>query len=147
MCGGRINDNFLSARLITGTSGQVLDSNLGANQRIGRTAPRGSCWRRSVWYRWQAPASVPVIFSTHGSDFDTLMAIYTGAAVNGLTLVAANDDSANSNNLGRILTSNVMINAVSGTTYYIAVDGARGLTGHIALGWGQQASISGLEPT
>jgi Concanavalin A-like lectin/glucanases superfamily/Calx-beta domain/CARDB len=143
MCGGATNDNFARARGISGISGQIIDSNVGATKETNELNHAGVPGGASVWYRWQSPFTGPAVFSTFGSDFDTLLAVYTGASINGLTLVTANDDSANTDNLGRPLTSNLTLNAVIGTTYYIAVDGSKGRTGNIVLGWGPQASITG----
>ena len=67
--------------------------------------------------------------STEGSDFDTLLAVYTGTAVNNLNLVASNDDV----NILNDLTSQVTFSAQAGQTYYIAVDGYGGATGNIEL--------------
>jgi hypothetical protein len=65
--------------------------------------------------------------NTTGSDFDTLLAVYTGNSVSNLLQVAANDDS------GGGLTSAVIFDALSGTNYWIAVDGYEGATGAIVL--------------
>ena len=47
----------------------------------------------SVWWRWTAPFSGRLVVDTFGSDFDTLLAAYTGTSVSTLTLIAANDDT------------------------------------------------------
>ena len=67
---------------------------------------------------------------TSGSNFDTLLGVYTGNAVNALTLVASgNDDDPTA----FTTTSRLAFNALAGTTYHIAVDGYNGATGNIAL--------------
>jgi len=74
----------------------------------------------------------PPVFSRStpaGSDFDTLLAVYTGATVNALTLVASNDE------FGTNSTSAVSLPAASGTTYHLAVDGYGGAVGALALNW------------
>ncbi len=53
--------------------------------------------------------------STVGSNFDTLLAIYTGTALNNLVLVASDDNSGGSN------TSLIEATLTSGTTYYVQV--------------------------
>lgn len=73
---------------------------------------------KSVWWKWVAPASRNYIVSTAGSAFDTVLAIYTGSALNNLVLVGANDEDP-----ATISTSRVSFNAVQGVTYYFAVDG------------------------
>ena len=82
------------------------------------------------------------MMTTVGSTFDTLLAVYTGSAVNALNLpaVARNDDE---NNPGGILTSRVEFSAVGGTTYQIAVDGYGGDQGAVTLNW----NLPGATPT
>jgi hypothetical protein len=80
----------------------------------------------SVWYRWTPRASRRIRIGTCGSDLDTIVAVYRGAALDALTLVAANDDAC-----GR--GSRTRFRAVAGTTYFIAVAGYRRLQGTFAL--------------
>jgi hypothetical protein len=74
--------------------------------------------------------------STFASDFDTMLAVYTGSMVGALHKVAMNDDA------GGTPQSRVRFPATGGATYRIAVDGfphpaPRGLeTGIIVLNWG-----------
>jgi len=60
-----------------------------------------------------------VSVTTAGSNFDTLLGVYTGSAVNTLSRIASSDDVTP----GIIRHSEVVIAASQGTTYYIAVDG------------------------
>ncbi len=88
----------------------------------------------SVWYCWTAPANGLEVFDTIGSDFDTVLAAYTGDTVSNLTSVAADDDS------GGDRTSRLSFNAIAGTTYHIAVDGytttnVSSAGGNIVLHW------------
>ncbi|MFC1896617.1 hypothetical protein ACFL0Q_08190, partial [Thermodesulfobacteriota bacterium] len=105
----------------------------------------------SLWWQWTAPSSDRFAFSTSGSDFDTVLAVYTGATLATLTETASADDSNYTD-----FTSQVAFDAVIGQTYYIAVDGVGGDTGSIFLGWEpcpapvnddftNAASISGTE--
>lgn len=47
---------------------------------------------RSVWYRFTAPATGLLRVSTEGSNYDTVVAIFGGAACGALSLVTCNDD-------------------------------------------------------
>lgn len=76
---------------------------------------------KSLWWSWTAPASGPVTISTCGSDFDTVLAVYTGNAVDALSLVASNNNSVCSGVSN--VQSQVQFNAIAGTNYQIAVDG------------------------
>ena len=66
--------------------------------------------------------------STLGSDFDTLLAVYTGASLGSLTPIATSDDAQS-----RTRGSRVQFNAMESTTYQIAVDGFNGDSGDIRL--------------
>jgi hypothetical protein len=65
-------------------------------------------------------ASGATTIDTMGSDFNTLLGVFTGDVAAQLTLVADND------NFGGNTWSRVQFNAVAGTTYRIVVDGFRG---------------------
>jgi hypothetical protein len=133
---GPANDNFANAQAITGNSGGLSGSNLDATKESGEPNHGGNSGGHSVWYRWQAPASGSASIDTLGSNFDTLLGVYTGSSVNALTTIGSNDDDGG-------LTSRVPFNAVNGTVYYIAVDGFGGATGNISLNWSISTSSSG----
>ena len=140
------NDHFANAQIISGSSGSRSDVNIGATRETGEPNHVGTRGGASVWYRWQAPFSGPVNFTSFGSSFDTLLAAYTGNSVAALTPVTngGNDDNTNTDNAeGHTLTSSITFNAVAGAIYYIAIDGSEGRTGSIQLGWGPEASIAG----
>jgi hypothetical protein len=120
------NDMFAQATVLTGGNPTATGSNQNASKEAGEPNHAGITGGRSVWWRWTAPTSGIVGINTVGSNFDTLLAVYTGSAVSSLTQVAANDDFSG-------VTSQVTINAVSGTTYRIAVDGYSASSGNISL--------------
>src|SRR5207244_978502 len=111
------NDNFANAQLISGNSGTVIGSNLNASKETGEPNHAGNVGGASVWYQWQAPANGSATIDTAGSNFNTLLGVYTGNSVNGLTTIASNDDDTD------VLTSKVVFNAINGSVYRIAVDG------------------------
>ena len=111
------NDAFASAQPLNGQSGTVTGGNVGSSKEPGEPAHGGNEGGRSVWYRWTAPASGTWEFSTSGSTFDTLLAVYRGNTLDDLTLVAQNNDD------GDAKTSRVTFLATAGVTYAIAVDG------------------------
>jgi VCBS repeat-containing protein len=120
------NDDFAGATVASGT---VLGSNLAATGESGEPTAGTSGDVNTVWWSWTASTSETVEISTVSSDFDTLLAVYTGSAVGALTLVVANDDFDYPN----AVTSKVTFNAVAGTTYRIAVDGFLNETGNVVL--------------
>jgi hypothetical protein len=115
------NDAFAAAQPLTGSSAsREADTNRNATKEAGEPAHVGNQGGASVWYRWTAPASGPVVVETAGSDFDTLLAVYTGASIGSLSEVAADDDA------GEALTSRLAFTAAADQTYRIAVDGYSG---------------------
>src|SRR3990170_5987199 len=69
---------------------------------------------RTVWYNFTAPLNGTVTVTTAGSDFDTVVAVYTGSALGTLLQVDCNDDTVGT-------TSEVQFTGASGTTYRIQV--------------------------
>ena len=111
------NDDFSNASALPASDAFITGTNVGATEEAGEpdhaTRPGGN----SVWYKWTASASGIVSVNTDGSSFDTVLAVYTGTAVNALTLVGANDDYFGDT------ASFLTFTATAGVTYYIAVDG------------------------
>ena len=128
------SDSFSSRSGISGASGAVAASNVGTSKEFGEPNHAGNRGGASLWWSWTAPATGTVTFDTQGSDFDTLLAVYTGGSVGGLTLVASDDDT-----IGR--QSQVSFTAQQGVVYHIAVDGYSGATGSIVLNWSQAGAI------
>jgi hypothetical protein len=125
------NDAFAAAQSISAGAGTLRSTNRGSTKQIGEPAHADDAGGRSVWFQWTAPATGGVEFDTTGSAFDTLLAVYTGRAVEALTPIASNDDDDE----GVATTSRVSLRAVRGTVYHIAVDGWRAAAGAITLNW------------
>lgn len=122
------NDNFASPTALSGPTGRITSSNARSTGEPGEPSG-GSFVDRTVWFRWTAPESGTATLNTRESTFDTVLAVYTGSAINALTVRAANDDS------GGTAQSKVNFPAIAGTVYQIQVDGFAGATGAISLQW------------
>lgn len=120
-----INDNFAAALPLSGAPVSTTGHNGGATQESGE--PVNAKLNGSVWWTWTAPASGTVQVTTAGSDFDTVLSVHTGAAVNSLTLIAEDDDN------GPGGTSAAGFSAVAGTVYRIRAGGFRANRGTIRL--------------
>ncbi len=143
--GAPANDNFASGTAISGAMGNASTHNISASAEASEPAHGGSPASASIWFDWTAPSSGDFVFNTDGSDFDTVLAVYTGAAVNALTEVASNDNQgAASASSGKPLftagASQVSFTATSGTVYHIAVDGKSGASGLVNLDWVSSAT-------
>jgi len=131
-------DLFADATLLAGPLATAAGSNVGAGAELGEPAGEGTNGAiNSVWWKWTAEASGSVEVNTIGSDFDTLLAVYTGSAVDGLALVGANDDAFDGQ-------SQLVFEAVAGTTYFFAVDGFADATGNVVLNLGAKPANDDL---
>ncbi len=63
-----------------------------------------------------------------GSDFDTLLAVYAGTAVDTFKLVSSNDNCTSGE-----VTSCATLSVTAGTTYSVQVDGAGGAKGAVSI--------------
>jgi hypothetical protein len=135
---GPANDGFANAVAIQAVTGGVTGTNQNATKEAGEP-DHGDPGGASVWYNWTSPTTGTATFDTVGSDYDTTLAAYTGAAVNSLTKLADNDDI----DLGNFIQSRITFNTTAGVTYHIAVDGFDGEMGNIILNW----SSTGVFPT
>ena len=127
------NDNFANATQITGSSGTVTSTTVGATGETGEPRVAGTGPTRSLWYRWTAPNSGTATFDLcTGTTYDSLLGVYTGSAVGSLTTVASADDTTGcgTGSQGRLTFA-----AVAGTQYFIQVDGYNGATGAFTLTW------------
>ena len=122
------NDDFSDAiRVDDNLSGRVTGSNVNASTESEETG-LGS---KSVWWGWRAPATGRLTVDTTGSDFDTVLGVYTGTwpFLSTLRLVVENDDT----NGGQ--QSRVELDATEEKIYVFRVAGYNGSTGNIVLNW------------
>ena len=129
------NDAFAVATTISGESGTGSGNTTLASRETGEPSHGDASSTASVWYRWTAPSDGQLTVSTQGSGFDTLLGVYSGSAVNGLTTLAQNDDA----DVGGVVWSQVQVAVTAGNTYAIAVDGWGGRRGGVSLVWNMAA--------
>ena len=135
-------DAFEAAAEIHGERGTVWGSNANATKQPGEPNhisydPGG----KSVWWKWKAPRTGRYFVHLHGSDFDTVLAVYTGRLGEDLSLVEANDDDGSEDHQGMPWVSGLTFPARAGVVYHIVVDGFMGndgivTNGPIRLSWG-----------
>jgi hypothetical protein len=132
------NDNFANAQqLPSALPISVAGSTIDAGEEAGEPN-HGEDFgaRTSVWYRWTPTVSESVSLDTCASDFDALIGVHTGTALNTLSRVASSEGGPG---CGGPFGGRATLNAVAGTTYFIAVDGFD--EGHFTL------ALSSLNPT
>jgi len=120
------NDAFGARAKLSGSSLSVRSSNAGATREPGEPLIAGDSGGASLWWEWTAPASGPVTLATAGSNYQTLVAAYTGSSLGSLVQVAASASPG----LGA---SSATFTAQAGTTYEFAVDGQNGTSGLTVL--------------
>ena len=119
-----------STNLGNGVSFTRIGSILGATAQSGEPALAGLPATRSVWFTYAAPANGRLVVDTIGSDFNSVLGVYSGTVgvFSSLKLLAANDDISTGN-----FQSSVSLPVTSGTTYIIKVDGRKSLSGSYNL--------------
>lgn len=118
------NDDFEDAvNLGQDLSANDIGSNIGGTVQSGEPSPTAEA---SVWYSWTAPATAKVEVNTFGSDFNTSLGIYAGGTMEGLTMIAFNNNSGGAQ-------SRLVFPATVGTKYYVVVGGSRGAEGVIDI--------------
>ena len=122
-------DDVGSASPTSALSGDGSGNNVGAGSESGEPSHAGGRpAKRSVWMAWDSPGIGIGSFSTRGSGFDTILAVYKGSPGN-LEQVTSDEDG------GGFLTSATSFNTEAGVIYYVAVDGFEGAQGAVALRW------------
>jgi subtilisin family serine protease len=138
---GTTDDFFATPRAISGLSGNSASKTNFATSELGEPNHAGYTPSHSVWFNYTAPASGQIDISTAGSNFDTLLAVYTGSSFVNLNLVAANDDIKTGQS------SAVSFGAVAGRVYRIAIDGYATATGNVVLNWDLKLPLPPTAPT
>jgi serralysin len=120
------NDDFADAWV--GLGHQTQDT-AGATTEAGEPRFCGTSeLGATVWYYVESASPLAVAVDTRGSDFDTVLAVYTGNTVGSLTQVICNDDISSSD-----FDSEVEFTAQPDVLYRIQVGGFAGETGSLEL--------------
>ena len=122
-----LTNNFADRVTITNAALAGAANNRGASKEAGEPNHAANPGGKSVWFTWRPPVSGIGTVSLAGSTFDTVLAIYQGASLTNLLLVAQDDDS------GGFFTSQATVNVVAGQAYEVAIDGFGGAEGDIIL--------------
>ncbi len=134
------NDSFANAIDLTGagsgqtgnniTGTQTGSDNVDATLEAGEPNPGAV---NTVWFKWTCPADGNFTYGTFGStnavpgEWDAIIGIYTGAAVNALSPLGATPKDT-------VVEESMTIPVTVGTTYYIQLAGYAGETAANILG-------------
>ena len=123
------NDNFAGRATLTGPDPSVRSNNAGATLEPGEPAIAGPAGGGSLWWEWTPAQSGQLTINTQGSSYATLLAVYTGSALNALTPVA----TAAANQPGGPAYSQATLAVQAGVKYEVTVQGQAGATGATML--------------
>jgi len=118
-----VNDDFVNRALLVGSHASVVASNYFATREPND--PSQPWYRKSVWWKWAAPASEPVTLSMSNNPYNFFGAVFTGNALGSLVPVADFQYFP------------FTINAVAGTEYAIEVNGYSPYSTQFTLGLDQ----------
>jgi thermitase len=124
------NDNFANAIVLVGNSGSVTGSVVNATKETGEPQHADKPGGASIWYRWTAASGDSITFDATATQWDTLLAVYSGKQLPALSPVVSND------NYGTLISSRVTFIPTIDSTYVIALDDrAYPKTGITILRW------------
>lgn len=131
------NDDFINRILLASSNFVVSATNFFSSSSTGTNILASSeplepdharqPARRSIWWTWTAPAPCLVTVDTVGSDFDTLLSVYTGDELGSLRRLVDDDQSGGNNS------SRATFLAARGRVVHFAVDGSGGAEGKVQL--------------
>ncbi|MBI2947185.1 MAG: immunoglobulin domain-containing protein [Verrucomicrobia bacterium] len=115
-----------------GYSGSQVFNTFGASKEQGEPNHCDVIGGASQWFVYQGITNGIVHVSTEGSDFDTVLAVYTGP---GTDFASLKLEACDNNGGVDGKTSALNLAVKQGTAYYIAVDGVKGATGTVRLSY------------
>lgn len=125
------SDSFAGRMSLGADCGQLSASNSNATREALEPVHATGAAGKSLWWKWTAPAAGKMEIDTSASNFDTILAVYSGSSLGSLAAVASNDDSAPGKK-----TSAVSFATAAGVEYQIALDGgAAASSGYLGLRW------------
>jgi Pro-kumamolisin, activation domain/Divergent InlB B-repeat domain len=127
-----VNDFFVNAIALSGTSGVVSGGSTNATKEAGEPFIVGNPGGKSVWWSFTPPTDGVLTLNTTNSTFDTLLGLFTGPDVADLTPIAENDDAYPGAPGGFSFISQAVR---SNQTYEIDVDGFDGVAGNVSLSY------------
>jgi hypothetical protein len=123
------NDHFAAATTLEGRAGELSATNAGATRESGEPEHSNDPGGASVWYRWTASESERVRFDLWREGLSAALAVYRGTSISDLVPIGTRSSGGLSPALS------IALDAVPGTTYFVAVDGRFGTIGTFTLRW------------
>jgi subtilisin family serine protease len=138
------NDYFTGRTSLDPANVVVRASNIGATREVGEPSVNFSGTYRTLWYSYVPAADGALTIDLAGSSFDTVVGVYTGTSLSGLTKVAENDDEDLANG---ILSSKVALQVSAGSTYHLQLGSYWDTGGSIRMTTSFVARVAPNSPT
>jgi Laminin B (Domain IV) len=119
------SDSFAGRTFTSAYPLRLAASNSAATKEPGEPDHGRNSGGHSVWWGWTAPSPGEVSVTTAGSDFDTLLAVYSGNTLTSLTTIDSQDRGKTD--------EQITFHATAGASYNIALDGYAGQTGNAVV--------------
>ncbi len=116
---------------------ETIGTNILATAQVGEPQHARQNPHSSIWWTWTSPVPSLATIDLDGSDFDTLLGIYSGTNVAQLKTIDFSDDQSNTK-----VSSRVSFLAAKGKTFHFAVDGKNLADGGVRLSLNAQEIIS-----
>jgi len=123
---GPANDQFSQAKTIASLPADFTVDTSNATNQANEPHPSGCPIGKTVWYRFKATTPGRVDIDTSGSDFPTVVAVYTGS-----TLALLQPMACSSAVHGQA--ADALFHVVAGTIYQIQIGGANDATGTLKV--------------
>jgi subtilisin family serine protease len=131
------NDDFAAAETLSGPSGTLEASNVGATAEPGEPEYDVYPQPKSIWYRWTAPRSGLYSFDVNGSAMNATFELYTGSSLASLAPAGVRAFLP-----GTGWVNQIYVVAMAGVTYTIRLDAAH-TPGEWVLNWRNGGSVEG----
>jgi hypothetical protein len=123
---GPANDHFAKAIAINSLPKTWTVNTAGATRQADEPQPSDCAASKTVWYTYKATTSDRVDIDTTGSNFRTVVAVYTGSTLATLHLVACSSAVHRQ-------AADTLFEAVAGKNYRIQIGGDAGATGTLKV--------------
>ena len=132
------NDNFGNRGALSGSSGTIYASNVGATSETGEPGSEFYPQPMSIWYGWTAPRSGLFSFDVNGSATGYSFDLYTGSSLASLVPAGVK--------VGGGRAGQIYLVATAGVTYVIRLDDQYN-PGDWVLNWSDGVSPGGADTT
>ena len=127
-----VNDDFVNRLTLSGKAGGTSGFSLLATKELSEPNHAGNTGGSSIWWKWVAPSTGQLSVNVTGSNFDTLLGLYSGLSLGALSPLASSATVGPSNGL--------LLEVVAGKEYELAVDGVAAASGSFSLNWSLNTS-------